>query len=328
MSGDRGAPREVFPHFVGCGRSGTTLFRNIFDANSRLAMTHEAHFVGPMAKLRSRYESQGRFDTATFVADLYQDSNFVRQGLDRSAVSVALDESQPTNYAGAVRTVYTVYADGEGKELYGDKTPGSVIHIGLLGSLFPEAKFVHIIRDGRAVALSYLERPEWGPNNMAEAANHWKSRVNRGREAGRALGPERYLEARYEDMVDDPEGGTRRICEFLGLAFEEGMLRYHERGEQFIAATPDPGAFKNLARPVTGALRDWRTEIGDSDRRLFEAIAGDELVELGYESSVGSPSIATRMRVAAAGVAWQTKRIRSVLPRFGKRPAKRDQESG
>lgn len=272
-------------------------------------MTHESHFIGPLAKVRSRYESGAGFDNDAFVADLFSDPNFVRQGLELETVRSALDEARPETYAGAVRAVFAAYAAKDGKKLYGDKTPGSVTQIGLLAELFPEAKFVHIIRDGRAVALSYLERPEWGPATMAEAANHWKNRVRRGRDAGRAIGQERYMEVRYEDVVTDAEAVTRRVCDFLGLEFEDGMLRYHEKSNEFISSTKDPEAFKNLSRPITAGLRTWENEISRGDQRLFEAVAGDLLQELGYPVSGASPNIGTRARVVAAAASWQWKRI-------------------
>lgn len=309
----------VFPHFVGCGRSGTTLLRNIFDSHSALAMTHESHFIGPLAKLRSRYESEAGFDTDAFVGDLFSDANFVRQGLEVGDVRSALDKAQPETYAGAVRAVFAAYAAKDGKKLYGDKTPGSVTQIELLAELFPEAKFVHIIRDGRAVALSYLERPEWGPETMTEAAHHWKNRVRRGRTAGRVIGAERYMEVRYEDVVADPEAVARKVCDFLGLEYEEGMLRYHEKSKEFIASTKDPEAFKNLSRPITAGLRDWEDEISRDDQKLFEAVAGDLLEELGYPVSGAAPNIGTRARVMVAAASWQLKRLVSFLSARTKR---------
>lgn len=312
----------VFPQFVGCGRSGTTLLRNIFDSHSALAMTHESHFIGPMARVRKRYETGSGFDVDAFVTDLYRDANFVRQGLGVDTVRSALGSARPDNYAAAVRAVFAAYAASSGKRLYGDKTPGSVTQIDLLAELFPEARFVHIIRDGRAVALSYLERPEWGPGTMSEAAHHWKNRVERGRAAGRTLGPERYMEVRYEDIVTTPEIVARQVCEFLGLEFEEAMLQYHEKSAEFIANTKDPGAFKNLSKPITAGLRDWEDEISGSDQQLFEAIAGDLLTELGYSLSAPSPGISTRFRVVVAAAAWKWKRLVALASARFKRSGK------
>ncbi len=306
---------RVFPIFVGSGRSGTTLFRNIFDAHPELAMSHEAHFIAPMAKRRTAYEPASGFAIEAFVADLYANPNFRRLELDEAVVREALGADRPLTTADAIRSVMASYADRESKPLYGDKTPGYVIHLELLGTVFPEAKFVHIIRDGRDVALAYVDRDEWGPSSVADAAHNWKSRVGRGRKAGTRLGPERYREVRYEDMVEDPEAMTQQLCAFLGLEFDPAMLRYHEKAEAFIASTHDPAAFGNLAKPITKGIRDWRRQMGPDDVALCEAIAGDLLADLGYEVTGVRATPAVRMRAASAATAWQGKRVVSrVLP--------------
>lgn len=205
--------------------------------------------------------------------------------------------------------MFGLYADDHGKELYGDKTPGYVNHIEMLAALFPEARFVHIIRDGRDVALGYLDRDEWGPATVAEAALYWRSRVSRGRGGGHQLGADRYAEVRYEDLVDDPGDITRRVCDFLGLDYYPEMLRFHERGADFIAAANTPEAFTGLAQPITKGMRDWRIEMPASDVAMFEAIAGDLLAELGYETSSAAPSLSLRARAYWANLAWQAKRL-------------------
>ncbi len=304
-------PNRVFPILVGSGRSGTTLFRNILDSHPDLAVTHEAHFIAPLAQRRTRYETEDGFDVGALVDDLYANANFVRQGLDRTEVASALSSSGVRSYADAVRVVYRLYADGQGKSLYGDKTPGYVTQIGLLGGLFPEAHFIHIIRDGRDVALAYLDRSEWGPATMADAALYWASRVSRGRAAGRALGPDRYLEVRYEDMVDDPERVTTEMCAFLGLTFDPVMMQFHEKASEFIATTKTPEAFTNLAQPVTKGMRDWRTQMEPDDVVLFEAIAGDLLASLGYDTIGADTDLAMKAKVMAARARWQGKRVAS-----------------
>ena len=301
-----------FALFVGSGRSGTTLYRNIFDSHHELAMTHEAHFVAPMLRNRRRYEGTG-FDRARFLDDLYADPNFRRQGLERSAVEAAMDESAPTTTADAIRTVFSAYAAKEGKRRYGDKTPGYVTGIGLLAEAFPESRFVHVIRDGRDVALGYLDRDEWGPDTLPDAAFYWASRVGRGRAAGAALGPARYVESRYEDLVADPEAEVRRLCRFLDLDYGDEMLRYHERGAAFIASTKDPQAFGGLARPVTRGMRDWRTEMQPDDVLRFEAIAGGLLADLGYELTGVPTPTSVKVEVARARLGWERQRIASRL---------------
>src|SRR5436190_20440848 len=103
--------------------------------------------------------------------------------------------------------------------------------MGLLAGLFPEARYVHIVRDVRSVALSLVEMPkEWGTQTVPEGAARWRHRVGRGHAEGRALGPDRYLEVRYEDLVDEPERELRRILQFVLLPWDAAVLQYAERG--------------------------------------------------------------------------------------------------
>lgn len=309
----------VFPLFVGSGRSGTTMFGLIFDSHPDLVVTHEAHFVAGIAVDYPSLLRPGGFDRRTFLEGLQANANFRRLDLPMSEVEESLSHSNPDNYADAVRAVFEVFAHRQGKTLYGDKTPGYVNHLDLLSELFPEAKFVHIIRDGRDVALAYVERPEWGPRTIAEAAMYWRSRVERGRESGTRLGPSLYHEVRYESLIADAEGTVRDLCRFLGLDFHPAMLEYYKRGETLASSTKDPQAFTALSKPPTAGLRDWRKQMAKSDVALFEAIAGDLLVDLGYERSTAATSLATRFRVSAAHAQWQWRRIGARLGRTTRR---------
>lgn len=315
---------KPFPLIVGCGRSGTTLLRNILDTHSKLAVAHEAHFLGPMARDREKYEAGDSFNIDAFLTDLYADPNFRRQGLDEADLRRELESEKPADFSAAVRVVYACYARAFGdKPFYGDKTPGYVKHIPLLARLFPESSFIHIVRDGRDVALAYIERDEWGPKTVAEAALYWDGRVREGRIAGERLGSSRYLEIKYEDLVEHPEEVLVHICEFLGLEFEPGMLSFHEKGDRFAATTATPEAFTKLALPVTKGLRDWRAQMDPADVALFEALAGDLIEELGYPPSDVELTASTRARSLSARAAWMTRRAKSklgLMPRAGSQP--------
>jgi len=302
-------PQPVFPIFLGSGRSGTTLLRTIFDAHSRLAMANEPQFMGTVARQRRRLEANG-FDGDEFLKVVFGNPNYRKMGLDPSAVESSVADADPESVADGVRAVFEVFAASEGKQGYGDKTPGYVVQIPELGDMFPEARFVHLIRDGRNVALSYIERP-WGPSTVGEAAMYWRSRVSRGREAGKALGSGRYLEVSYEDLVNDPETVVRRICEFLSLEFEPAMLQYQEAAERFIASSHQPEAFTALVRPPTSGLRDWSTAMDPADIALFEMIAGDLLSDLEYERTADVHPLDVRMRARWEEAKWSTRRVRA-----------------
>jgi len=173
-----------------------------------------------------------------------------------------------------------------------------VLHVEYLAEMFPEARFIHLIRDGRNVTLSNLEL-DWGPESVWEGAVYWKRFVNEGRRAGAKLGPERYLELRYEDVVENPEHHVRMMCDFVKLEFDPVMLRYFERTERISGAKESH--HQNLSRPPTKGLRDWRQQMSRKDVELFEVLAGDLLSEMGYERVTDSSSLSAR---ANAGVKW------------------------
>jgi Sulfotransferase family len=245
----------IFPFVVGCSRSGTTLLRAMLDAHPQLAVPPESHFA------------------------LATDVRRLRRALRRERWFALWDLEAPDlrglNVADAVRALFAAYAGKQGKPRYADKTPHYVSHLPELAGRFPEARFVHVIRDGRDVALSLREVP-WGPDGVEEAAMHWRRRVLEGRAAG--LGPDRYRELRYEALVAGPEDELRSLAAWLDLPYDDAMLRYAERP----LVVPYPEHHGRLRQPPTPGVRDWRREMPPADVARFEAVAGDALEALGY----------------------------------------------
>ena len=299
MTDSHGSRLDVFPFFVGSGRSGTTLLRAIFDSHPQLAIPDEVSFVIRFARPHHavRYGWPGRFDPDACLALIFDNAAFQRWGLPADDVRAAVYADNPADFPGLVRCLYRLWSAREGKPRYADKTPNHVLYISRLARMFPEARFVHIIRDGRDVALSYLN-VEWGPNNVEDAALEWRRRVTRGRRAGQRLGPRRYREIRYEELVEEPERTVRQLCAFLGLAWDDGLLRYYERAGEVIRTTRFPAAHQSLLLPPTPGLRDWRRQMAPVDLVQFEAIAGGLLEELGY----GRAQLPSLRRRVAAGV--------------------------
>jgi hypothetical protein len=284
-----------FPFVVGCGRSGTTLVRALLDAHPDLAVPDESYFPVWFARKRHRYELDGRFALERFLDDLLAHEQFARWGLDPDAVRAALTASAPASYPDAIRACFRLYAQRHGKTRYGDKTPVFVMHIPLLAQLFPEAVFVHVIRDGRDVALSRTEA-SWGTVRLDHEALLWRSQVEQGHADGVRLGGARYREIRYEDLLDDPERIARELCAFVDIDFDPSMLRYHERAAPLVDTLAIPQEHQNLLRPPTKGLRDWRSQLSPADAARFEALAGRTLRRFGYERTTEAVPVATRAR--------------------------------
>lgn len=296
--------QEVFPFFVGSGRSGTTLVQAIFSAHPELEVAHESQFIPRLAK-RAYGLGEG-FDGTMFLRDLARLPDFQRMALDPDRLSRGM--ADVSSYADAIRVVFSEYAAKRGKRLYGDKTPGYILHMELIAELLPEARFVHVVRDGRDVALSYLET-RFGPSTLTEAALYWRRRVTEGRRAGLRMGPARYREVRYEELVANPAEVTRELCDFVGIAFDTRMLTYFEDGSRLRSETADPAAHRHLNRPPTTRLRDWRTEMSPGDAAVFDVLAGDALVEFGYARSTSRPSAEALMTAVAGRASWELKRV-------------------
>lgn len=298
MPDRRGGQGElfVFPFFVGAGRSGTTLVRAIFNAHPDMAVPDESNFVSVLARMRARYEGSEGFAESLFLNDLFEQRRFRRWRLSKEDVQIAFDLQPPADFAEAVRAVFALYARRNGKRRYGDKTPSYVLHVSLLADLFPESRFIHVIRDGRDVALSMLD-VDFGPRSVGGAAQLWKAHVKAGRDAGDRLGPSRYQEIRYEDLLEDPEAAVASLCRFIDLPFDPDMLRYFERSETI--TSPSAWSRRHLVLPPTKGLRDWRGQMSRSDVALFDALAGDLLSELGYERTPDEPGAMVRIKAQA-----------------------------
>jgi hypothetical protein len=262
---------------LGVRRSGTTLLRVMLDRNPALAVPDESYFVPQLAR-----RHRGTVDVDAFVDDLRRLPTLVEWDLSPDAVGPRLRAGMTAGEA--IAAVFEAYAAERGKARWGDKTPLYMQHLPLLERLFPEARFVHLIRDGRDAALSFLSVPEgimtegWGyPGDAAAFACQWATEVRAARALGGRVGPERYLELRYEALVAGPDSELHRVCSFAELEYDDGMLGYVGRTD---SARKEHQ--QRLNEPPRVGVRDWSTEMPDGDVRAFEGVAGDLLAELGY----------------------------------------------
>ena len=280
-----------FVFVVGCARSGTTLLKRVLNAHPRLAITKETHWIPVVYRERVGLTPEG-FVTPALVDKLFEDWRFSRLEIGRADVEGLLGDGAPVTYARFVSGLFDLYGRAQGKLLVGDKTPIYGMETELLHSLWPGARFVHLIRDGRDVCLSVLnwqrrdggtglgeDFATWADDPVGTTAVWWEWRVGRTRGGGQPLGPELYYELRYEAFVNRPAEECAKLCAFLGVPYDDVMLRFHE--EHTKAAKPGASS-KKAWLPITPGLRDWRTQMPAEDRELFEAAAGDLLDELGY----------------------------------------------
>jgi Sulfotransferase family len=272
--------------FVGCPRSGTTLVQRIGDAHPKLAVIHEADWLPKFYERRIGVAPDGTV-TPELIRHLVAHRRFARLELDPARVEALLDGGTK-DYAGFVSELFDLHGRDKAKPFVGVKSPGYVRHLPTLHSLWPEAKVVHLIRDGRDVALSVLDWKKgertagrfstWHEDPLTTSALWWEWHVRLGCEAARDLGQEQYYELRYESLVAEPEAECRKLCRFLRLPYDDSMLRFHQGRMR-----PQPGrGAKGSWLPVTRGLRSWAEQMRSGDVARFEAAVGPLLDELGY----------------------------------------------
>ncbi|MGH3146280.1 MAG: sulfotransferase family protein [Rubrobacter sp.] len=279
---------------VGCQRSGTTLLQRMVDASPHIAVVHESRWIDTWYRKRIGLTPDGNV-TPDFIPLLLEHPRFPELKASREDLEGLLPNGQPIPYRSFVSGVFDLHGRALGKPRVGDKTPRYVRSVPTLHELWPEAKFVHLIRDGRDVCLSALEWKSggelsrrfetWKTDPVATAGVWWDWLVRLGREAGEDLGPALYHEIRYESLVSDPVEECAKLCEFLDIPYDSAMLRFHEGREREAPGLSAKGAWKR----VTTGLRDWRTELSGESVEVFEAAAGESLEELGYGRAVPEP---------------------------------------
>lgn len=270
---------------VGAPRSGTTMLQYRLRNLPRISLpTGESHFFIPLYRNQARFGDLSRVENIRAVLDAMhaQSRDFLETDLhgmrfDAASLAAELHAQGRHTMPAIVGGLFEKNARGEGKARWGDKTPYYVMHMQKLLEWFPNARFVHLIRDGRDVALSLFgRRHDFGVYNAYFAAEYWESYIEKGRAQARGLPSDQYLELRYEGLLAQPEETMRTLCAFLGEDYSPEMFD--------VAPVDDPGKTPLVHKPLRADnAGKWRVEMTRAQIRAFESVAGNTLRELGYE---------------------------------------------
>lgn len=211
-----------------------------------------------------------------------KETRFHELGLDADTVAERVEGGPPT-LGSALGITLKAYAERHGKVRWGDKRPAYALHVEEILRLFPDAQFVHLVRDGRDCVASLLGMP-WWHRGFHEAVATWAQVMDVTRRHAGRLGPDSWHELRFEDLVSDPEPRLRELCGYLGEECAPEMAEPHR-----LARTAVP-ARKTWHRRTHGALDSSRAgsrqqRLTPDQIRLCEAVLGERLERNGYELS-------------------------------------------
>ena len=307
VRGDGAVAAETPVFFVvGQQKSGTTWLMRMLDAHQEILCRGEGRFFGAGWRQKSLVKSDAMRPPSSLLYAL-REAEYLRLWVERSVWS--RNDGADEHLDNLARMAVDYFLRGElaktGKRLVGDKspllTPETVEDI---SAVYPEARLIHIIRDGRDAAVSAAHHARnfgrakgtkgeddlFEPAQIRKLAADWNARVGRAVEDGPRLFGDRYAEVRYEDLLARPEPEMARLLRFLGAASDEksvarcvGAASFERLSKGRTRGEEDPSSF--FRKGVAG---DWRDAFTERDRRVFEREAGDLLEKLGY-GEIGKP---------------------------------------
>jgi hypothetical protein len=257
------------------------MLRLMLNRHPEICVPFESGFITVFHRRSARY------------GDLREEANARRLLADIAAYPLVRDRSRLASdpdailahphdtYADVVRAIFAVEAARRAKRWWGDKTPSYVTDLDVLWRLFPGCRFVHLVRDGRDVALS-SRGIEWGIRNLPAAAADWRWKTTIGRKVGSVLG-DHYLEVRYEDLVLRTVPALEAICAFLGADYSPQMLDYPADALSEMPRASLLWHGNSVRAPDPALVGAWKRRMSRADRVIFEQVAGDTLELFGYE---------------------------------------------
>ena len=275
----------IKPLFMfGFERSGTTLLSMMVGAHPQIAVPLSSTGLWYRYKkmIDTRYNSLLDLDSVrSMISDLLQEERIQMWDIEFSE-SDLLSRINIANYASVVAAFHTVYAEKMGKQYWANIDIKTLYLMDEANQWFPDAKFLHIVRDGRDVALSH-QTYKYGLSTITEVADRWRQDLHTNLKMGSILGLDRYKVIRYEDLIIEPTQTLKDICTFIGVKYNDEMLDYPRMVKKKI---PKARRFlwPDLTKPPkkSNAFK-WKTSMGQTKRIVFERQAHDMLKQFGYD---------------------------------------------
>jgi len=280
------------PIFVmGAPRSGTTLLRLLLTTHLDICIPPESLFF---AALEPKY-GNARIQSEEFLDDLYSEQfpKFCEWNVGRELLSNNLKCYQELNYALAVETVYQTYRQQLDPEasVWGDKNPCHIHHVDKIWRHFPESKIILIVRDFRAcyssmkniVAGEQGVKEIWtGPRTLEGMTRQWNQVINLVDKYHQKS--EQFYLVYYENLVREPVAQLTKVCEWLGMSFQESMLNFYWRNAELNLVLPSQTVLNpNTFKPIDSERIDaWRCELSFAEVEAIELSNRKSLERLRY----------------------------------------------
>ena len=297
-TGNPRSRRSQAPVFVlGCGRSGTKLLYHTLLSSGGFANYHAESNAFNLIGLR--FGDLARRENRRDLLDYWLRSKlFYRSGLTRDEIETRILE-ECRNAGDFLRILMETIAHKQGVNRWAESTPLHLLYLPLIKKLIPEALIVHIIRDGRDVAVS-LDRIGWikawpwdRKRKLLVPAIFWRWIVSKGRRYGSKMGAD-YLEVHYEDLVNNPRETLSRIGKFIDQDLDYDRIQKNAQGS---LVDPNSSFRGDGQEKESNPVGRWKTLLSETEAAQVESVIGDLLQETGYERVTPSDRLRRNLAV-------------------------------
>lgn len=266
---------------VGCQRSGTTLLRLILNAHSCIAIPEDAAFLMPVIKKEYLYDKISGVFLNNLVHYLETSPQFKLWNYDDTPFISELRRLKEISLKDFLVMLYSSYCESFGKMVWGDKTPAFFRKIDIIHALFPDARFIHIVRDGRDVFDSWRKMTP-AMRYVSVTAFDWSYKLYTIEKSLKNIPGEKKITVRYEDLLERPEETVKTICSVVSEEYEPAMLKFYENSDYFIGKHHSELIFKALDK---GNCYKWRKKLNTKEIALFTLTARHYLKKYQYDTS-------------------------------------------
>ena len=255
---------------ISAGRSGTTLLRSMLVAGGSVAIPPEIQVIHNLpVKFYTLQGLNWEGLTKALIAEFESHPQF---GLWNTNMVPAYQKviNLPKNERSLARLIDEVFITYSMQQfpkayIWGDQSPIHTMYLPYIEKIFPDAKYIHLLRDGRDVIASFVEK--FGPVYLDEAIYRWRISIKNAQKLGMKIRADQFLEIRYENLVKEPESTLGSICKFIDIPYSSNMLDYWKldttiEGKRFYA-------HRNLNKPVfTSSIGSWQKRLSDEQKKI------------------------------------------------------------
>lgn len=284
---------------IGCPRSGTTLLRLILNSHSKISIPHEFFLVEKVIEKFNCIENINKKDALDFIFSLKKYKHYQDWDLNEKDLILNIRNHSGLTKNKLIQLVYLEYLKTQtgSKIIWGDKNIGSLSFIEEIIEIFPKAKFIHIVRDGRDVASS-LKKVKWNfykfpnlkyryVNNIKGTALTWNDGLSLISKNKNNFNKNNFFELKYEDLLVSPESIIHNLCNYINVSFEIEMLEFYKpkKGKE-ISSERLKNTHENTQRPILkNNFNKYLNNYSKNEIAIFERFTKENLLKYNYSTN-------------------------------------------